>query len=113
MTRETIGLTEKVTLVNGSKRKTLTARIDTGATQSSVHTSLAKALHLGPVVSTKLVKSSHGKSLRAVIKAECTMRKKKIHAQFNIADRSTMKYKILIGRNALRQFKFLIDPTKD
>ena len=107
-----IGLTEKVTIVNGKHEKTLVARIDTGATQSSIDTTLATELNLGPVISTRLVKSTHGSTLRAVIRADIMIADKKIRARFNLADRHHMRYRILIGRNLLRKQGFLIDPDK-
>ena len=107
-----IGLTETVKLINGTKAKKVVARIDTGATQSSVDTSLAMHLNLGPIISSKIVKSSHGTTLRAVVKGSVVLAGKRIRAKFNVADRRHMKYKILIGRNVLKGKGFLIDPDR-
>ena len=74
--RTIIGLTEKVTITGKNKKKTLTARIDTGATKSSIDARLAASLQLGPVIKTKLVKSAHGNSLRPVIEVEIKLAKK-------------------------------------
>ena len=65
-----MGLTEKVKVIGAKeKSKLLTARIDTGATISSVDSRLAAKLNLGPVIRTKMVKSASGSSSRPVIKA--------------------------------------------
>lgn len=106
-----IGLTEKIKVNSHDKEKTLIARIDTGATTSSIDMRLASELRLGPVVITKLVKSAHGKTIRPVIIAEITLAGKKLKGKFTIADRSHMKYKVLVGQNILKK-GFLIDPMK-
>jgi hypothetical protein len=111
--KSVIGLTELVKLVNGEKSKKVVARIDTGATQSSIDTTLAMQLNLGPIISSKLVKSSHGTTLRAVVKGSVVLAKKRIRAKFNVADRRHMRYKVLLGRNVLRKKHFLIDPDKE
>ena len=109
-----IHIAEKITLFgrNGNE-KILMAKIDTGATRSSVDTRLASELNLGPIVMTKLIKSAHGNSLRPIIDATIEIAGKKIHTQFTIADRKHMKYKVLIGVNTLRGDGFMIDPSKE
>ena len=109
-----IHIREQITILgrNGSD-KTLMAKIDTGATRSSIDTRLASELKLGPIVMTKLIKSAHGNSLRPIVDANIEIAGKKIHTQFTIADRKHMKYKVLIGVNTLREDGFLIDPLKE
>ena len=110
--RTIIGLYEKIK-VNGNnkKAKELTARIDTGATKSSMDITLASELKLGPVITNKLVKSAHGVKLRPMIDVEITIAKKKIKEKFTLADRSHMKFPVLIGQNILDK-GFLIDPNR-
>lgn len=110
--RETIGLTEHIT-VHGpavDKTKRIKARIDTGAHSNSVDSRLAAELHLGPVVKTTTVKSANGESLRPVVEMEITLGGKNIRGLFTIADRSELKYRVLIGRDILSRSGFLIDP---
>ena len=109
--KEVIGLTAKVKLIGPKKVKTVMARIDTGATLGSIDKKLAKELDLGPVIKTKLVKSSHGQSNRPVIKARVNIKSRKIRARFTLADRSSLKYKVLIGQNILKK-RFIIDPDR-
>ncbi|MAE13411.1 hypothetical protein CMO92_02500 [Candidatus Woesearchaeota archaeon] len=110
--RTIIGLTEKISVLGkNSMQKELVARIDTGATKSSMDISLASKLKLGPVVQNKLVKSAHGVKLRPMIEVEVVIRKKKIKETFTLADRSHMKYPVLIGQNVLNK-GFLIDPMQ-
>ena len=93
------------------KNKGFKARIDTGAKRSSISTSLAKKLKLGPVIGKIEVKSSNGISVRPLIRVKFLLKGMGISAEFTVADRKHMSYPILIGRNALRK-GFLIDPGK-
>jgi hypothetical protein len=107
-----IGLLEKVILISPTERKKrVIARIDTGATKSSIDAKLAAELSLGPIVETKLVKSASGSKLRPVITSTIKIAKKTMKEKFTIADRGHMKYKVLIGQNILKK-GFLIDPAK-
>ena len=107
-----IGLTENVTIMNGKEIKNITARIDTGATKSSIDSKLAASLSLGPIIKTRIIKSAHGHALRPIIKVRIRLAGIIIKKEFTVADRAHMKYKILIGQNILKK-KFLIDPSKD
>ncbi|MEK6982999.1 MAG: RimK/LysX family protein [Nanoarchaeota archaeon] len=106
-----IGLAEKVGIYHHNGKKNAVAKIDTGATKSSIDTNLATELKLGPVIKSKLVKSAHGSKLRPIIEATIELAGKKIKSEFTLADRAHMKYRILIGQNILKD-GFLIDPTK-
>lgn len=110
--RTVIGVTERAILRGHGGRKEVTARIDTGATKSSIDMALAAELKLGPVIKTKIVKSASGTSLRPVVNAKIVLENKEVEAELTIADRSHMKYPLLIGQNVLKDNKFLIDPSK-
>jgi hypothetical protein len=110
MTKLILGLIETVT-IHGENPQTLAAKIDTGADGSSIDIRLAEELGLGPIVKTRKIRSSHGKSERPVISCSITIGGKTIVEQFNIMDRVRMRYKVLIGNNILKQ-GFLIDPSK-
>lgn len=112
MIRQTIGLTENTLVISKEKKKQLVARIDTGATKSSIDKSLADEMILGPIIRTKVVKQASGKVIRDVIKVKVKIANKQITSEFTVADRSHMKYRILIGQNTLKKGKFLIDPLK-
>jgi len=106
-----IGLIEKVRIFGKNKEKALLAKIDTGATKSSMDSRLAAQLQLGPVIKTKLVKSAHGNKLRPVIESEIEIANKRMKTEFTLADRTHMKYHVLIGQNILKD-GFLIDPSR-
>jgi len=112
-TRTIVGLIEFVTCYSKSKRKheEVKARIDTGATKSSIDIELAKKLNLGPVIGNKTIKNAHGSVKRDLIEVEIKIAGKLLREKFTLADRSNLKYPLLIGRNIL-QHDFLIDPKK-
>ncbi len=110
--RIVVGFVEDITIFgNSSKKKKVKARIDTGAVKSAIDARLAAELHLGPIIRRKLVISTHGRTLRPVMEAEVEICKQKIKAEFTVADRSHMKFKVLVGQNILKD-GFLIDPLK-
>ena len=111
--RTTLGLTEKVTVIGkNGKKKSTTARIDTGATKSSIDTDLVAELKLGPIIDTTVVKSASGTETRPIIEAEIKIKNQIIKSKFTVAQREHMTYKVLIGQNIMKKQKFLIDPTK-
>ena len=110
MSRAVLGLSEKVRIISKSNSKIVAARIDTGATKSSIDSYLASELQLGPIVETRLIRSAHGHTIRPVVNARIEIEGQKLTASFTIADRKHMKYKILIGQNILKIGKFIIDP---
>ena len=110
--RKVIGLYEEITLYGKKKKKKVIARIDTGATNNAIDTDLKEELGLGPIIKTKLVRSTHGSTVRPVLDIELSIAGEKLTAPFTAADRGHMKYQVLIGQNILKQSNFLIDPTK-
>lgn len=108
-----LGLIEQVTVYGGKERQAkVLARIDTGATSSSIDYTLAGELLLGPVISSKVVKSASGIKKRPTIKVKIILKGTKIEEEFTLADRSHMTYRILLGQNVLKKGNFLIDPLK-
>ncbi|MFH1591373.1 MAG: RimK/LysX family protein [archaeon] len=105
-----IGKTEWVTITGKDDKTKIIGRIDTGATKSSIDTRLAAKLILGPVKRTKIVKSAHGSSVRPIVEASISIRDQDIIGEFSLADRTHMKYKVLIGLDILAH-NFLIDPS--
>lgn len=112
MKRRVLGLTEKIKFIGAHKEKTVTARIDTGATSSSIGKALVKELGLGPVVKQKVIMQAHGKETRDVIKATLKLHGEEFTVSFTVANRMHLKYPVLIGQKILKKGKFLIDPLK-
>lgn len=87
------------------------ARIDSGATKSSIDQELVKTLRWGPVLGEKRIRNANGVTTRKIVDGHISIAGKDVLEHFTIANRSNMKYPILIGRNVLRR-GFLIDPNK-
>tara|TARA_Y100000310_G_scaffold155067_1_gene154547 strand:- start:1825 stop:2166 length:342 start_codon:yes stop_codon:yes gene_type:complete len=113
MERVTLGLTEQVTIIgNNGEEEPVTARIDTGATASSIDSSMAKKLELKQIERFKIVKSASGTKRRPIVMIKIKMNGLVIEDEFTLADRSHMTYPLLIGQNILKKGNFLIDPNK-
>ncbi|MGE0793368.1 MAG: RimK/LysX family protein [Candidatus Woesearchaeota archaeon] len=106
-----IGMIEPVKLKLDKKSIEFLARIDTGATRSSIDRNIAEQLKLQKHEKEIVVKNSHGKSKRNMVNAKIILANKTFENKFTLADRSHMKFPILIGRDILEQ-GFLIDTTK-
>jgi hypothetical protein len=112
MERPVLGLTETVIIIGNKGKEQVTARIDSGATSSSIDIALANKLDLGPIIRKKIVKSASGIKERPIVKAKAKINNKIIEEEFTLADRKHMTYPVLIGQNILKEGKFLIDPLK-
>ncbi|VVB81259.1 Putative ATP-dependant zinc protease [uncultured archaeon] len=109
--KTTIGLTTRIVIFGRKGKKEVVARVDTGATKSSIDSALAKELDLGPEFKHAKVKSAHGVRYRPVVTAEILIAGQAIESEFTLAEREHMKYQVLIGQNILKK-GFLIDPSK-
>ena len=107
-----IGLCEEVVIAGPKGKKEVIARVDTGATKSSIDVQLAAELSLGPILKSALIRSASGAGVRAVVEAKIEIADKEMKAEFTLADRAHMKYPVLIGQNILKT-GFLVDPAKD
>tara|TARA_Y100000310_G_C20498798_1_gene722883 strand:- start:382 stop:735 length:354 start_codon:yes stop_codon:yes gene_type:complete len=109
--RTILGLTGQVILKsNDGEDKQFVARIDSGATSSSIDISLAKLLNFKPTKKHRIVKSASGIKRRPIVNANVKIKGKEMLAEFTLADRGHMTYQILIGQNILKEGKFMIDP---
>lgn len=107
-----LGLTEEVTIKSAKCHETVLARIDTGATSSSLDIKLAGRLQLEELKDAKVVKSASGVGKRPVVQAQVSIQGKELSGKFTLANRSHMTYPLLIGQNILKAGRFLVDPLK-
>jgi hypothetical protein len=105
----------------------LLARIDTGATVTSLDARGLKidenmaefrlpeeyggALLSLPIVGWRHVRSSKGRENRPVVEIDLCVASKKLRVKANLNDRSMVKYPIILGRNALKDY-FIVDVKK-
>lgn len=99
---------EPIIISSKNKKKTVNARIDTGASQSSIDITLAHDLGLKNYIGKVNVISANGIKTRPIVEIEYELSGKKIKSNFTLADRSNLNYPVLIGRNDLKGF--IIDP---
>jgi hypothetical protein len=99
---------EPIIISSTNKKKTVKARIDTGASQSSIDVKLAKDLGLKNYIGKVNVISANGVKTRDIVEIDYELSGKKIKSNFTLADRSNLNYPVLIGRNDLKGF--IIDP---
>jgi len=146
--KKVIGTVEKIKLIGkDGKEIEVEAKIDTGATSTSIDTGLARQLGFSEIIEefsqinfssyeilpenesqikkdilekfkkdipeledVAVIFSSHGSSIRPVIKAKFIMDNVEVISRMNIVERINLKYPIIIGRRNLN--KFLIDVNK-
>ena len=107
-----VGLIEDVIIFSKGNKEKTKARIDTGAKSNSIDKKFAEKLDILPNGQTTIVKSAMGKAVREVVMIDIEIAGKKINGRFTLADRSHLKYPVLIGRNILIN-GFMIDPLKE
>ena len=118
----TIGTVEDVILLPWKVQ--LPARIDTGAAKSSLDARELKihedrvefklprkygGLHLRlPIVDWRHVRTPEGLERRPIVELEICFGSKRIRTLVNLADRSMVKYPLILGRNFLKE-DFVVD----
>jgi hypothetical protein len=121
----TLSRAEEVILLPWDIR--LLARIDTGATVTSLD---ARGLKIDgevaefrlpeefggaflrlPIVAWRHVRSSKGRESRPVVEVDLCVASKRLRVKANLNDRSMVKYPIILGRNALKDY-FIVDVKK-
>ena len=107
-----IGTTEKVILIGPKGKKEVMAKIDTGASKSSIDEKLAEEIGMTDKVGSVIVKTANGNRRRQIIKEIIKIKGRVMHVKFTVADRKEMKYRVLIGLNILKR-GFLIDPSRN
>lgn len=87
------------------------AKIDTGASRSSIDFELAHKLGMREVLKKRKVKSAHGESVRKVVRGKVKIGNRIIPTTFGLADRKEMKFDLILGKNFLWR-GFLIDTKR-
>lgn len=121
-----LGSVEEVVLLPWGVK--LPARVDTGATTSSLDArdmeitgeTVAFSLPPGyggqrislPVRDWKFVRSAESREKRPIVEMEVCVGPKKIRARVNLNDRSRMKYPFIVGRSILNH-GFVVDPVRE
>jgi alpha-L-glutamate ligase-like protein len=109
---KTLGIIEKVTVIGAKKRKTVLAKIDTGAYRTAIDISLLEELGIDKYDRVVKVRAgSHGRvQKRGTAFAKIKIRNKTLKTLVAYNDRNHMRYPVIIGRRNLKGF--LIDPSQ-
>jgi len=108
-----LGMVERVVFkTQEGTTKEVLAKVDTGADNTSIDETLAMELELGPIVDTHKVKSSHGTSVRPVVECTFLLKNVPIKIEANLTDRSHLKYPMLIGKDVITKYRFVVNPEK-
>jgi len=111
--RKTVSAYEEVELIGeGGERKTVRAKIDTGADSSSIDRDLAKELGLleqDNFLYDEYFRNALGRKRREVVGVKFVMAGRKIKTRVSIADRSRLRSKFLVGRRDLKNFVVMVE----
>jgi len=112
--KKVVRLVQRVLVAGPGGEESVKAKVDTGADRTTVDKVLAGRLGLVPTGSKVAVKASAGgnKVERPLVNAAVTLAGKRFNLRVGVADRSQMRYPVIIGRDILRSGDFLIDPSR-
>lgn len=106
-----LSVIEKIQIIGSNKkRKTVFAKIDTGAYRTSLDSALVRELDLHVRDERIFVKAGAGSQERHTAKVTLRIRGKEIKTIASFVDRAHMRFPIIIGRRDLKGF--LVDPNK-
>jgi alpha-L-glutamate ligase-like protein len=86
------------------------AKIDTGAFRTSISWDMLKKIGAEGFVTKKIVRSSLGEEVRPTVFLTFYLKGEKIETEVFVADRSQLKYEMIIGRRDLATF--IVDPSR-
>lgn len=110
MRKITVGLMEPVKVRSKKRTVETLGKFDTGARRTSIDRNLISRIRVKHVGRTS-TSNIHGTTVRPLVNVLLEIKGRKIKIQANVADRSSRKYKILLGRDVI--FKnFIIDISK-
>jgi hypothetical protein len=112
--KRVVRLVQRVVVAGPGGEESVRAKVDTGADRTTVDELLAARLKLVPTGSKVAVKASAAGRMveRPLVSAAVTMAGKTFNLRVGVADRSQMRYAVIIGRDILRSGDFLIDPSR-
>ena len=115
--KKILGPIEEINIIFPEKNNQATdnykilAKIDTGAWRTSISFEIAKKLKIEERLEAGRVKSSLGEEIRTIVPLSFILGGEVIETEVFLADRSQMKYEMIIGRRDLKNF--IVDPFKD
>jgi hypothetical protein len=112
--RKIIGVVEPVIVRGKGGEVRVVAKVDTGASRTTVGTDIAARAGLGPVLGTVRIRQSISKhpESRPLVAAVLVIAGVEFDVAAAIADRTEMKYHVIVGMDILGKGKFLVDPAR-
>ncbi len=110
-----VGAVEPVTVRGKGGSRRVLAKIDTGASRTTIDFDLAAKVGLGPVMDTVRVRaamSEHAET-RPLVDADIIIHGEEFDIPVALTDRGDMRYHVIIGMDILKSGLFLIDPAKE
>lgn len=110
-----VSLHEWIIIKGSKKEKKVKAKIDTGASDSSISVRLFKEIGETPVVKEVLVERAHESEKRPVVRLQLNVIDvgRWIESEFTISNRENMEYEVLLGDNTLKKLHVLVNPEED
>jgi len=106
---DTLGVIEKITLYGNVKKKTVRAKVDTGAYRTSIDSDLVEELGLDPHGTFVEVRSGSGRQRRRTVKLKFKMKGREVNTIATYTPRGHLRFPIIIGRKDMQGY--LVDPS--
>jgi hypothetical protein len=100
---------EKITIYGSKKKRTVRAKVDTGAYRTSIDSDLVEDLGLDPHKTFIKVRSGSGQQKRRTVKVKFKMKGKEINTIATYTPRDHLRFPVIIGRKDMDGF--LVDPN--
>lgn len=104
-----LSVIEKITIYGSKKKRTVRAKIDTGAYRTSIDSDLVDDLGLDPHKTFVRVRSGSGQQKRRTVKVKFKMKGKEITTIATYTPRDHLRFPVIIGRKDMDGF--LVDPN--
>lgn len=108
-TDSTLSVIEKITIYGSKKKRTVRAKVDTGAYRTSIDSDLVEDLGLDPHKTFVKVRSGSGQQKRRTVKVKFKMKGKEINTIATYTPRDHLRFPVIIGRKDMGGF--LVDPN--
>lgn len=104
-----LSVIEKITIYGSKKKRTVRAKIDTGAYRTSIDSDLVEDLGLDPHKTLVKVRSGSGRQKRRTVKVKFKMKGKEITTIATYTPRDHLRFPVIIGRKDMKGY--LVDPN--
>lgn len=109
-TDDVLGIIEKVTIYGEHKKKTVRAKIDTGAYRTALDSDLVHELGLDKHDKVVHVRAGSGQQRRKTARIRFKLKGKEIKTIATYTERGHMRFPMIVGRRDLKGF--VVDPAK-